>query len=249
MELLIPEWDDLPPNVGSLTTLRRGGVSLGPYDDGQGGGGLNLGDHVGDMPQHVAHNRAMLTRILPSEPVWLSQVHGTHVVDAALVQGRIEADAAISTRRGVVCAIMTADCLPVLLCDAAGTVIGAAHAGWRGLVEGVLENTVEAMRNAGAADITAWLGPAIGPHRFEVGAEVKQAFEARQTEAAQAFMPAAEEDKYFADIYTLARLRLQALNIKKVGGGGFCTVTDSERYYSYRRDRATGRMASLIWLK
>lgn len=249
MELLIPEWNDLPLNVGALTTLRRGGVSPAPYDDGQGGRGLNLGDHVGDMPAHVAHNRAMLTRLLPAEPVWLSQVHGTHVVDAASVQGIIEADAAISTRRGVVCAIMTADCLPVLLCDTSGTVVGAAHAGWRGLVDGVLESTVQAMRNAGAADITAWLGPAIGPQKFEVGGEVRLAFEARDPGAAQAFTPAAEDGKYFADIYALARLRLQALNITKVRGGGFCTVTDRERFYSYRRDKTTGRMASLIWLK
>lgn len=249
MELLIPEWDELPPNVGAFSTLRRGGTSLGPYDDGKGGGGMNLGAHVGDNPRHVADNRRRLSAILPTAPVWLSQVHGTGVVDAAAVKSPVEADAAISTEAGVVCAIMTADCLPVLLCDAAGAVVGAAHAGWRGLVEGVLENTIEAMHSAGAQKITAWLGPAIGPGAFEVGPEVREAFMARQPEAAHAFMPAKERGKYFADIYELARLRLQALGVTQVRGGGFCTVIDKERFYSYRRDKVTGRMATLIWRK
>lgn len=249
MELLIPEWDELPPNVGVMSTLRTGGTSLPPYDDGQGGGGLNLGEHVGDDPQHVADNRRRLTTILPAMPVWLNQVHGTHVVNAATTRSPVEADAAISSLPGVVCSIMTADCLPVLLCDTAGKVVGAAHAGWRGLVRGVLENTVAAMRQAGAEHITAWLGPAIGPQAFEVGAEVRAAFVTRQAEAAHAFMPGDEEGKYLADIYALARLRLHAIGVRQVRGGGLCTVADKDRFYSYRRDQRTGRMASLIWLK
>lgn len=249
MELLIPEWDELPPNVGAATTLRSGGVSLAPYDDGRGGGGLNLGDHVGDDPRQVAQNRQRLSFILPSAPAWMKQVHGTSVIDAAGVRNPVEADAAISATPGVVCAIMTADCLPVLLCDTDGTVVGAAHAGWRGLVDGVLENTVNAMRNAGAQKITAWLGPAIGPGAFEVGAEVRDAFSAKQQEAETAFKPAKESGKYLADIYVLAGLRLQALGITQVYGGGFCTVSEKNRFYSYRRDKTTGRMATLIWLK
>jgi YfiH family protein len=249
MELLIPDWEDLPANVGAFTTLRRGGVSPAPYGDGCGSGGLNLGDHVGDAREHVAHNRSLLNRLLPSAPVWLAQVHGTRVVEASAMTGVPEADAAISAERGAVCAIMTADCLPVLLCDTAGTVVGAVHAGWRGLAEGVIENTVDAMRQAGASEITAWLGPAIGPQAFEVGSEVREAFISRQPEAASAFLSTAAQGKYLADIYALARLRLQAVNIDKVYGGGFCTFTDSSRFYSYRRDKATGRMATLIWLK
>lgn len=249
MELLIPDWKDLPANVGALTTLRRGGVSPAPYDDGDGGGGLNLGEHVGDAPEHVAHNRSLLNTLLPSAPVWLAQVHGTRVMDVSAAKGLPEADAAISTQRGAVCAIMTADCLPILLCDTAGRVVGAAHAGWRGLVGGVIENTVDAMRLAGASEITAWLGPAIGPQAFEVGGEVREAFVGRQPEAESAFVSATGEGKYLADIYALARLRLHALNINKVYGGGFCTFTDSRRFYSYRRDKTTGRMATLIWLK
>ena len=249
MELLIPEWDELPANVGALCTLRSGGVSASPYDDGNGDGGLNLGRHVSDAPADVARNRRRLNRLLPSAPVWLSQVHGNAVVNAAQVTNVPEADASISTQRGVVCAIMTADCLPVLLCDAEGKVVGAAHAGWRGLAGGVLENAVAAMRQAGAGQITAWLGPAIGPQAFEVGAEVREAFVQNQAEAADAFVAGDIEGKYFADIYRLARLRLQTLNIDRVHGGGFCTVTDRQRFYSYRRDQVTGRMATLIWLK
>lgn len=249
MELLIPEWNALPANVGALSTLRRGGLSCSPYDDGQGEGGLNLGSHVGDDPLHVEGNRQLLNRILPSPPVWLTQVHGNVVVDAARVSGVPDADASVSTRRGVVCAIMTADCLPVLLCDTNGTVVGAAHAGWRGLAGGVLENTVKAMRQAGAGEITAWLGPAIGPQAFEVGEEVKDAFVQHQTQAADAFVAGAGTGKYLADIYLLARLRLQSLDVGQVYGGGFCTVSDRKRFYSYRRDRVTGRMATMIWLK
>ncbi|HCY62545.1 MAG TPA: peptidoglycan editing factor PgeF [Oxalobacteraceae bacterium] len=248
--VLLPDWPDLPSNVGALSTLRGGGVSRAPYDDGDGGGGLNLGVHVGDAPDAVAQNRAILRALLPAEPAWLTQVHGTAVLDAVDVHGAPAADASIASTPGSVCAIMTADCLPVLFCDAPGRVVGAAHAGWRGLAAGVLENTVAAMRATGAGEILAWLGPAIGPARFEVGEEVRQAFIAVDAEADAAFVPNIKAPgKHFADIYHLARLVLRRQGIERISGGGFCTVTERERFYSYRRDGITGRMASLIWLR
>jgi YfiH family protein len=250
MEIIVPDWTDVPANVGAISTLRRGGVSRAPYDDGGGGGGLNLGTHVGDLPAHVAENRSRLRQALPADPAWLTQVHGTRVVDAAEVEGVPEADACIASRPGAVCVIQTADCLPVLFCDREGRVVGAAHAGWRGLAGGVLENTLAAMRSAGAGDIMAWMGPAIGPERFEVGSDVLSAFVDRHPDAAAAFVPVAgQADKYLADIFSLARTILDKAGVQRVHGGGLCTVTDRNRFYSYRRDKTTGRMASLIWLK
>ncbi|HJW56091.1 MAG TPA: peptidoglycan editing factor PgeF [Burkholderiaceae bacterium] len=250
MDVIVPNWPGMPPNVGALSTTRRGGISTAPWDDGTGGGGLNLGAHVGDRIDHVLHNRALLRSMLPSEPAWLSQIHGTHVVDAAGVDLAPEADASIAVKRGAVCAILTADCLPVLLCDTKGIVVGAAHAGWRGLAHGILEQTVAAMRQAGAESISAWLGPAIGPERFEVGAEVRDTFLGHDRAACVAFRPVAGlPDKYLADIYALARARLAAVGVRQCFGGEFCTVSDPASFYSYRRDRITGRMASLIWLK
>lgn len=249
MELLIPDWQDRPANVGAMTTMRQGGVSQTPYGDGRGLGGLNLGVHVQDVPDDVAYNRHLLRSILPSEPVWLTQVHGVTVIDAAAVQGVPEADACVATHIGVVCAMMTADCLPVLFCDTAGTVVGAAHAGWRGLAAGVLERTVESMRSRGAGEILAWLGPAIGPQQFEVGQDVVDAFVAHDAVSRSAFVAIVGRDgKFFADIYQLARLRLAQVGVERVSGGGLCTVSDT-RFYSYRRDKVTGRMASLIWLR
>ena len=244
---IIPQWPAMAAGVGALSTTRRSGVSLAPYDDGAGGGGLDLGLHVGDDAARVAQNRARLRAALPAEPVWLSQVHGANVVDAAEVEGVPEADASYTTRPGVVCAIMTADCLPVLLADRAGAVVAAAHAGWRGLAAGVLQNTVARMREAGAVDIVAWLGPAIGPQRFEVGPEVRAAFIDCNAAAGAAF---AEQGngKYFADIYQLARLALASCGVREVSGGDQCTVTEESLFYSYRRDGVTGRMASLIWI-
>ncbi|MFL9927332.1 peptidoglycan editing factor PgeF [Herbaspirillum lusitanum] len=248
MQLLIPDWN-APVNVGAFTTLRQGGVSLPPYADADGSGGLNLGLHVADDATLVLHNRALLRSILPQEPAWLSQVHGTQVADAARVILGDEADASISTLPGAICVMMTADCLPVLFCDRAGSVVGAAHAGWRGLAAGILENTVAAMRARGAEDIMAWLGPAIGPQQFEVGADVLQAFAAQDGQAHAAFAAIDGRDgKYLADIYQLARLRLNRAGVQEISGGGLCTVSDP-RFYSYRRDKTTGRMASLIWLK
>ena len=251
MDLILPEWGvDAPVNVGACSTTRAGGASRAPYDDGVGGGGLNLGSHVGDRLEDVQHNRSLLRALLPAEPAWLSQVHGTKVIDAAKVDNTPEADASFTTVSGVVCAILTADCLPLLFCDTAGRVVGAAHAGWRGLAGGVLENTLAAMRKAGAGEILAWLGPAIGPASFEVGEDVLQAFVGRDAAAGSAFMPiAGRGGKYLGDIYALARLVLTRNGVTRISGGGLCTVSDPHRFYSYRRDQQTGRMASLIWIK
>lgn len=250
MDFIAPDWIGVPDNIGAISTVRHGGVSRAPYDDGMGGGGLNLGTHVGDSPDHVRQNRSLLRSILPSEPRWMTQVHGTTVLDAAEVSDVPQADACIATLPGVVCVIQTADCLPVLFCDAGGRVVGAAHAGWRGLAGGVLENTVARMHDAGAGKIVAWMGAAIGPECFEVGEDVLAAFARRDAENLQAFKPiAGQAGKYLADIYALARMTLNKTGITRVHGGEFCTVTDKRRFYSYRRDRTTGRMASLIWLK
>jgi YfiH family protein len=254
---LRPEWPGLPANIGALATTRRGGVSPAPYDDGQGGGGLNLGVHVGDQPHNVARNRAILGAGLPAEPVWLSQVHGVVVADADRVRpGDVpEADASIARSRKSVCAVLTADCLPVLFCDTDGKVVGAAHAGWRGLAGGVLQATTRSMREAGAGQIMAWLGPAIGPACFEVGSDVLQAFLTMAPDAAgasavrAACVPiAARPGKYLADIYALARLILHRDGLTSIAGGEYCTVSNSGRFYSYRRDGVTGRQASLIWI-
>jgi hypothetical protein len=248
------QWPDLPDAFGALATTRRGGVSTGPYGDGQGGGGLNLGLHVADDPDAVQANRARLQDWLPGRPAWIAQVHGADVVDAATVQpgGQVcTGDASLSTVPGVVCAILTADCLPVLFADLGGKVAGAAHAGWRGLAGGVLEQTVAAMRAAGAGEITAWLGPAIGPDAFEVGPDVKAAFEAALPgQVADAFrVYPGRPSKYLADIYLLARRTLARAGVTRVHGGGRCTATETDWFYSYRRDGVTGRQASLIWLK
>lgn len=247
--VLVPDWHGAPASVGAISTLRSGGISCAPYDDGAGSGGLNLGVHVGDDPAAVAENRARVRALVPFEPAWLMQVHGNAVLNAAQVQAAPEADASIAIGPGAVCVIQTADCLPVLFCDTGGRVVGAAHAGWRGLASGVLENTLAAMRAAGASEILAWLGPAIGPGSFEVGEDVRQAFLEIASEADAAFLLNINTPgKYFADIYFLARLLLRRQGVERISGGGFCTVTDAARFYSYRRDKITGRMASLIWL-
>jgi YfiH family protein len=256
---LLPHWPQAPANIGALTTLRGGGVSPAPYGDGRGGGGLNLGVHVGDQAELVRRNRYLLQGVLPVPPAWLTQVHGGAVLDAAALAADAaapEADASFASARGAVCAILTADCLPVLFCDVDGKVVAAAHAGWRGLAGGVLENTLRAMRGAGAGEILAWLGPAIGPGRFEVGADVLQAFRDGAADAAAmarvdaAFVPiAARPGKYLADMDALARNVLRRAGVERVAGGEFCTVSEPARFYSYRRDGVTGRQASLIWRK
>lgn len=249
MELIIPDWPGAPSNISALSTTRHGGVSRSPYDDNKGNGGLNLGMHVGDDPDAVLKNRMRLRSMLPNEPAWLTQVHGTTVLDAYQVVDAPQADASIATRSGVVCVVQTADCLPVLFCDTAGRVVGAAHAGWRGLAGGVLENTVARMRNAGASEVLAWMGPAIGPQCFEVGEDVFEAFVTRDAHMASAFRASDKQGKYLADIYALAKATLAKVGVANVFGGGFCTFTEESRFYSYRRNRVTGRMASLIWLK
>jgi polyphenol oxidase len=238
-DLLTPEWP-APANVRAWQTLRTGGFSQGPW------GSLNLGDHVGDNPAHVAANRDLLRQRLPAAPCWLRQVHGIVAVDAAFAPENSEADAAFSRRTATVCAVMTADCLPVLFCDRAGTVVAAAHAGWRGLLAGVLEQTIAGMKVPGT-ELLAWLGPAIGPENFEVGDEVRQAFLDRDGAASTAFRPH-NQRKWLADLELLARQRLNSAGVGAIFGGGMCTVDDAARFFSYRRDGVTGRMASLIWL-
>lgn len=245
---LFPDWP-APRGVRALTTTRQGGVSAAPWHS------LNLGDHVGDDPAAVAANRAVLRRELPAAPLWLEQVHGTRCVDAGLAAPGAQADASFTRQRGVVCAVLTADCLPVLLCDDRATVVAAAHAGWRGLAAGVIEATVAAMNRPGE-DLMAWLGPAIGPRTFEVGDEVRDAFVASDPRADSAFV-ASSQSKWLCDIHQLARRRLDALGIRRVASAvrvdtaphNFCTVSDATRWFSYRRDGVTGRMASLIWLE
>ena len=245
---LLPRWD-APPSVAALATVRYGGNSTGPYGDGAGGGGLNLALHVGDDEAAVLRNRALLRTHLPAEPVWLNQVHGNVVVDAATATVGVSADAVIAAEPGLVCAVQTADCLPVLFADSSGAVVGAAHGGWRGLAAGVLENTLERMRAAGAGDIVAWMGAAIGPQKFEVGEDVRQAFLPRHARAEAAFRAIdGKPGKFLADIYMLARFLLQQAGIDEVGGGHACTVSDGT-YYSYRRDRVTGRMATMVWIR
>ena len=253
--LVIPDWPALPANIGALATTRAGGVSIGPYADGSGGGGLNLGMHVGDDPAAVAENRARLQTLLPGRPAWIAQVHGNAVVDAATVgpdQPVRTGDASIAARAGLVCAILTADCLPVLFADRDGRVVGAAHAGWRGLAGGVLQETVRAMRAAGAGEITAWMGPAIGSMAFEVGQDVFDSFAQALPGVDIGFAfrrPPELGGKYLADMFALARLMLERERVTDIAGGIHCTATERDRFYSYRRDGVTGRQASLIWLK
>lgn len=242
---LVPDWP-APANVFAGTTTRQGGVSVAPYDS------LNFGDNVGDSAVAVAANRSLLKQQcdLPAEPVWLKQVHGIEVVNAATVNDIPVADASYSHQSNSVCAVMTADCLPVLLCNQAGSVVAAVHAGWHGLADGVIEATVKGM-GVSASNLMAWLGPAIGPEAFEVGDEVRQQFMDVEPQAVEAFQSSglsSVQGRWLADIYLLARQRLASLGVEQVYGGHCCTYTDAERFYSYRRDGATGRMASLIWL-
>lgn len=239
--LLRPRWA-LPAGVGALITTRAGGCSTGAFAS------FNLGSHVGDAPDAVARNRARLRAHLPAEPLWLDQVHGCAVADADCATGVPQADAAVAHSAQRVCAVLTADCLPVLLCDDAGTVVGAAHAGWRGLAAGVLEATVARMGVA-PRTLRAWLGPAIGPQVFEVGDEVRASFLAMDEGAASAFAAGAKAGKWLADIYLLACRRLQAAGVTRIEGSGWCTVASPQQFYSFRRDGQTGRFASLIWLE
>ncbi|MDO8962138.1 MAG: peptidoglycan editing factor PgeF [Methylophilus sp.] len=238
-----PDWP-APANVKALQTTRMGGVSAAPYDS------FNVGEHVKDNPLHVARNRQLLNDYVPSEPVWLNQVHGTRVIDAAL-SGCVEsADAAFTQTKRVVCVTMTADCLPVLLCDTQGTIVAAVHAGWRSLCDGVIEQTVASMlakdQTLQPQQLMAWLGPAIGPQAFEVGGEVMAQFVAKDSDARTAFV--AYGDKWLGDLTTIATQRLNKLGIQAVFGIDECTYQMTEKYFSFRRDGDTGRMATLIWL-
>lgn len=237
---LVPRWP-ASSRVRALVTSRNGGVSRGPYHS------LNLGHHVGDDPQCVNANRDLLRAHLPAEPKWLTQVHGTNVVSAGLAIPSVEADAAFTRMPGTVCAIMMADCLPVLIADRDASVVAAAHAGWRGLAAGVIESTVRTI-GLPPTQLLAWLGPAIGPAAFEVGPEVRDTFIRADGAAAGAFI-AHRSGKWLADLYNLARQRLHRIGITEVHGGGLCTLSDPERFFSHRRDKITGRMAALIWLE
>ena len=237
--LLYPDWP-APNVIRAAVTTRQGGFSTQPWQS------LNLGLHVGDDPETVQRNRALVGNelSLPAEPVWLDQVHGATVIDAAKAQPNTAADAAWTDRPGVVCAVLTADCLPVFFTSREGDRVAVAHAGWRGLASGVLEGTVEALGNPAA--LICWLGPAIGPADFEVGDEVRDQFLSWNSQCDQAFTRQ-DNGKWLADIYQLARLRLRLAGIEQISGGNFNTFSDTERFFSYRRDGQTGRMASLIW--
>ena len=226
----------------SVITTRHGGVSHEGYAS------FNLADHVGDDPEAVKYNRKQL-RVdleLPTEPCWLQQVHGTRVINAGSPVEGLEADGSFALQPGVVCAVMTADCLPVLLSDREGTRVAALHAGWRGLAAGILEQGVEVL-GVSPEQLLAYLGPAIGPQAFEVGDEVRQDFFDHDPKAAEAFKPAGS-GKWMADIYLLARQRLNARGLENIHGGQRCTFLEEADFFSYRRDRTCGRMASLIWI-
>jgi len=236
-----PGWP-APANVRALITTRAGGVSTGPWAS------LNLGYRAGDDAQAVTQNRALLDRHLPQSPKWLTQIHGTTVVDADELTGSPQADASVARKAGTVCAIMIADCLPILFTNRSGSVVAAAHAGWRGLASGVIANTVQALGAAGAPpdELMAYIGPGIGPGAFEVGADVYAAFTTNDADTARAFKPHTP-GKWLADLFALARRALARAGVTQVYGGGLCTVSDPLRFYSYRRDKVTGRMAALIW--
>ncbi len=240
LEWLVPAWD-APSGVRALTTCRQGGVSRPPYDS------LNLAAHVGDAPPAVAENRARLVREagLPAQPRWLRQVHGAVVVEASRAENA-QADGLFTCDENVVCAVLTADCLPLLLCTRDGRGVAALHCGWRGLAAGIVEAGVAALAAVGGGALLAWLGPAIGPQAFVVGDEVRAAFLARDGGCAGAFRPAAG-GCWHADLYALARRRLAACGVTSVSGGGWCTWRAREHFFSHRRDGVTGRMATLIW--
>ena len=242
---ILPDWPAIP-RVRAVCTTRQGGVSAGPYRS------MNPADHVGDAMEAVLANRSTLQQVLqlPAPPCWLQQVHGTTVIDAAEAVAADEvpvADAAWSSQSGVVCAVLTADCLPVLLCDTAGRQVAALHAGWRGLAAGVIEQTIDAMRQPGER-LLAWFGPAIGPGAYQVGEEVRDTFLKHNPLAEAAFRPG-PEGSWMADLYLLARQRLAERGVTAVYGGHECSFSDPERFFSYRRDGVTGRMATLIWLQ
>lgn len=241
-ETIVPDWP-APARVRSAFTLRTGGVSVSPYD------ALNLGAHVGDAKEAVAENRRRVRDRLgvPAEPVWLQQVHGIEVADLDAAVEPMRADAAVTRLPGRVCVIQVADCMPVLFAARDGSAVGAAHAGWRGLAGGVLEETVRKLA-VPPQQLISWLGPTIGQDHFEVGDDVRSAFVLRDPDAASAFETNAR-GRWQCDLYALARRRLSALGVQDVSGGGWCTYADAARFFSFRRDGQCGRMAALIWME
>ena len=237
MDVIIPEWP-APSNIRAVSTKRAGGVSSGIYES------LNLGAHVGDQTEHVLENRARVRSNLnlPSEPIWLDQVHGNRAIQAQ--NGPIQqADASLTREHGVICCVMTADCLPILVCSKDGASVSAIHAGWRGILNGVTQNAVKEMDSTA---LIAWLGPAIGPDVFEVGHDVYASF----THQSKDFMPAfrqKSDDRWLANIYMLGRIVLNRSGIEQIYGGQWCTFTQKSDFFSFRRDHQTGRMATLIW--
>ncbi len=251
------DWD-APDNIKTLITTRAGGNSQFPYES------FNLALHVGDDPLAVARNRYKLRQQLPADPVWLNQIHSNRVIEAQAAAVDSNADGSYSCRKNTVAIVMTADCLPALICNRQGNAVAAIHAGWRGLLEGILEQGVEQLLKVSQCqndDVMVWLGPAIGPENFEVGEDVRQLFlERAKTYPAemlnklkQCFTainnPQQKNNKYLADIYQLARIRLSLIGVDNVSGGHYCTYSEQDKFYSYRRDGKTGRMASMIWLE
>ncbi len=240
---IVPDWP-APSCVRALTTTRIGGVSAPPFDT------LNMAQHVGDRARSVEANRKWLNDSvgLSGQPRWLRQVHGNRIVDAGVVTATVEADGSYTRDAGKVCVVLTADCLPLLLCERLGAAVAVAHAGWRGVAAGVVEAAVASLAPAAPDQLIAWLGPAIGPMAFVVGDEVRATFLAMDMAAGDAFHPVADA-RWQADLYQLARLRLAGCGIREIHGGGFCTYTDERRFYSFRRNKTTGRMATLIWIQ
>jgi polyphenol oxidase len=239
---LVPEWP-APARVRAFVTTRAGGVSAGEHAS------LNLGLSSGDLPGHVRRNREIVRRVLPADPRYLRQVHGIEVaaIDTLAAESEVSADAAVAASPGCVATVLTADCMPLLLADRAGSRVAAVHAGWRGMAAGVIERALEALR-VEPSEVLAWMGPTIGPDAFEVGAEVRAAFVARDARAGEAFR-AHTPGKFMADLYLLARQRLHARGVRAVFGGGFCTYHEPGRFFSYRRVRRSGRMGAFIWME
>jgi len=246
LDLIVPDWP-APEGIRAFSSMRAGGFSSAPWES------LNLGGHVGDDPEQVEKNRQKLADcagIPLSGFCFMEQVHGTGIAELP-ENSPVQADGCVTSHAGVPCLVMAADCLPVLFCNREGTRVAAAHAGWRGLCQGVLEHTVAHFDDP--ANVMAWLGPAIGPRQFEVGAEVRDAFIAKDPESHKAFVPVSTtdgllEDHFLADLYQLARQRLKASGVTQIYGGHWCTFSEPERFFSYRRDGVTGRMASLIFI-
>jgi YfiH family protein len=239
---LKPNWP-APSYVKACTTLRTGGVSQPPFDQ------FNLAEHVGDNPEHVKANRELLKKNLnlPNEPVWINQTHSSIIVEALPKSAETVADASFSSSKNQICVILTADCLPILICHRSGSHVAAVHAGWRGLANGIIENTLDTLRLPND-ELLVWLGPAISPANYEVGEEVRTQFVIHNPEATYAFLPSPNK-RWLANLYALARIRLLKLGVTSIYGGDYCTYADPTRFYSYRRDgNKTGRMASLIWI-